>query len=65
MSAVDEQAMNPDLDGEIYLAEQMWANEVIEELEDEVELEMHFAECIRGNDAPAVEMEEHLELVGV
>jgi len=63
MSAIDEQAMNPDLDGEIYLAEKMWANEVIEELEDEVELEMHFAECIRSKAAD--EAEVHLELVEV
>ena len=33
---------------EIEIAEDKWVHEVIEELEDEVELEMHFQDCIPG-----------------
>lgn len=33
---------------EIEMAEDKWVHEVIEELEEEVELEMHFQDCIPG-----------------
>lgn len=58
MTALEEQI----LVREIEEAEQLWAHEVMGELEDEVALEVHFEDCIRGINIEAVE-DEIRELV--
>jgi len=62
MSAKKLQEVDVGLAREIELAEQRWAHEVIEELEEELALEEHFQECIRPA-APARKEAKELVLV--